>query len=210
MSIVFNINRKSFDPKRVIRFLIFGPIFLLIVKIGISYHAYINLSQPKIEVMVRDKNYRLDTKDIPHGQLEFTKKANYVIKAKSFGEYLFLDSNPNKSKPLSLFFCINFLVIAWIMIYGLRKSTQQNLYTTEFIKSITILYCYLFFMMILNLIHAKGFEAYIENLSEDNVRHYAFDNLSIIQYNIMIIFLGFILNFLKKGLELQEEQDLTV
>ena len=210
MSIVFNINRKSFDPKRVIRFLIFGPIFLLIVKIGISYDAYINLSQPKIEVMVIDINYRLDTKDIPHGQLKFTKKANYVIEVKSFGQYLFLDSNPKESKPLSLFFCINFLVIAWIMIYGLRKSTQQNLYTFEFIKSITMLYPYLFFMMILNLIHAKGFEAYIENLSEDNVRYYAFDNLNIFQYYMWIIFLGFILNYLKKGLELQEEQDLTV
>ena len=210
MGMVFNLERKFFDPKRVIRFLIFGPIFLLIVKIGISYHAYINLSQPKIEVMVRDRNYRLDTKYIPHGQLEFTKKFNYIIEAKFFGQYLFLDSNPNESKPLSLFFCINFLVIAWIMIYGLRKSTQKNLYTSEFIKSITILYCYLFFMMILNLIHAKGFEAYIENLSENNVRYFAFDNLNIFQYYIMIIFLGFILNYLKKGLELQEEQDLTV
>lgn len=210
MSLKFNIVRNSFDPKRVIRFLIFGPIFLLIVKIGISYIAYYDQSQLEIEVVTRDRNYRLETKDIPNGQLKFTKKANYIIEAKSFGQYLFLDSNPNESKPLSLFFCINFLIIAWIMIYGLRKSTQQNLYTSEFIMSTNILYCYLFFMMILNLIHAKGFEAYIENLSEDTVRYYAFDNLNIIQYNIMIIFLGFILNYLKKGLELQEEQDLTV
>ena len=210
MNIEFSFERKTFSSKKAGGRLLIMAVILLLIRVIISYSEYTNEIHHEIDVRIRKRNYPTIINDFSFGKIKSTQTAKFTVEAKSFSQYLVLDFDPAKNEPLSLFFCINFFAIGGIFYYGSRKSTNEKLFTPEFLKSISILYYYLSFMMILKLLQAKGFEAYIEDLSDNNVSYHAFEGFNIGQYTFLIFFLGFIINYLKKGLELQKDQDLTV
>ena len=123
---------------------------------------------------------------------------------------MILEFNPSDKNPLTLFFCFNFFVVAFILAIAGRKSSVEKIFTKELLMGLNILMAYIVFMMISKIGLEFYFRDYIEKISNNEVSYYSFFSVDFFVYQISSALVGVFIQFVKKGVELQQEQDLTV
>lgn len=147
---------------------------------------------------------------IPNGELDVRPQVTYTIKAKSYLQYFILDFNPNDKKWFTFYFLFNYIIIASILFYALRKSNKERIFTKELLAGLSYLRVYFITMMVMKIIQVFLFENYLEKISNQKVSFYAMNFVDISTYQIYLLIAAFIISFVKEGLRLQMEQDLTV
>ena len=147
---------------------------------------------------------------IPNGDLDVRPQVTYTVKAKSYFQYFILDFNPDERQPFTFYFLINYLVIALILFFALRKSNNQRIFTKELLIGLSYLRIYIIVMMVMKFVQCYLIKNYIEEISNHRVSYNAFKNVDILEYQFYLLIFLFIISFVKEGLNLQKEQDLTV
>lgn len=212
----FNVNRFRYI------FLSLAVVFSLF-KFYDSYNDYKSYYHHKIKVFYNSgknpykfggsfkfSDFNKSNIVIPNGELDVRPEVTYTIKAKSYLQYFILDFNPDERLPFTFYFLFNYLFIASILFYALRKSNKERIFTKELLIGLSYLKVYFVVMMVMKLAQCFFIKDYIERISNQKVIYHATNNVDIISYQLYLLMALFIISFVKEGLRLQEEQDLTV
>lgn len=190
-------------------FLAFAILFFLF-KMYVSFKDYTEYKHHRIEVIDLKYRNRMDDRIIPSGELAHSVKTIYIIKAKSYWEYFILEFNPDDRTPFSLFFLINYIVVASIVFYATRKSTNEKIFTRELLTGLNYLRAYLIILMGLKTIQSFYFRNYLDYLSDHEVSMVYIPSSIILDYQIYLLFFIFLISFVQEGIRLQMQEDLTI
>lgn len=204
-------SRRSYNFKKASLFLFGISLLVLIFRMYLSFDLYKEYFPHEVEVNYYKHNIKSEEKRIDNGKLYISAKTVYRITSKNYAQYFILEFNPSDKNPLSLFFCLNFFVITSIIAIAARKSTVEKLFTPELYMGLNILRGYVYLMMFGKFALAYYFRDYIEQLSNYEVSSfYLSTSTDFLFFQITLAFFAIFLTLVRKGIELQMEQDLTV
>lgn len=210
MKFEIDYSSRPFNFKRASLILFGFSLLFLVFRMYLSYDNYRNYNPHEVEVTYYKHKIKSERRKIENGELYTTAKTVYRVQSKNYAQHLILEFNPTDQNPLSLFFCFNFFVIASILGLGARKSSEEKIFTKELLNGLKFLTGYIIFMMISKTLLEFYFQDYVKKISNEEVTCYAFFSGNFFVYQISVGIIGLFINFVKKGIELQQEQDLTV
>jgi hypothetical protein len=208
----FNIFRDNsyFKLKRFSSFLLGCAIIFLILKTHSSVRDYNQYLDHRIEVLdLQQKNKRTET-IIDNGFLIKSTKSIFVIKAKSYSQYFILDFIPNHNNNFSFFFLINYLIVSIIIFFAVQKSTKQKTFTPQLLKGLEYLRIYIVIIFLLKILQIFFIRNYIENLSLNKISVSENFNFNGFEFQMILIVAAILISFVKEGVKLQIQQDLTI
>ena len=198
-------------------------VIAIIFKFSVHYKEYKTYLHHRVEVFYNSgknpyqsgRTYKFSDFDnsnikIPNGELDVRPQVTYTIKAKTYLQYFILDFNPNEKIWFTFYFLFNYLIIASIVFYALRKSNKEKIFTKELLTGLSYLRVYLIIMMVMKILQIFLFEDYVEKISNLKASFYLTHFADIATYQIYLLMAAIIITFVKEGLRLQMEQDLTV
>lgn len=201
---------RPYNFKKASLFLFGLSLLVLAFRMYLSYNDFKMYNPHEVEVNYYYHNVKSEDCKIENGKLYTTAKTVYRITSKNYTQQFILDFNPADKNPLSLFFCFNFVVIASILAFAARKSSVEKIFTKELLMGLNILTAYIVFMIISKIGLEFYYRDYIEKISNNEVTYYSFFTNDFFIYQSSSALVGVFIQFVKKGVELQQEQDLTV
>ena len=201
---------RPYNFKKASLFLFGLSLLVLVFRIYSSYNDFRMYNPHEVDVNYYYHNVKSEECKIDNGKLYTTAKTVYRITSKNYTQHLILEFNPSDKNPLTLFFCLNFFVIASILAFAARKSSVEKIFTKELLIGLNILTACIVFMMISKIGLELYYRDYIAKISNNEVSYYSFFSVDFFVYQLTLGLAGIFINFVKKGLELQMEQDLTV
>nr|MBC7612128.1 hypothetical protein [Pseudopedobacter sp.] len=176
----------------------------------VSFKDYTEYNHHRIEVIDLKYSNLMGDRIIPSGELVHSVKTIYTIKAKNYWEYFVLEFNPDDKTPFSLFFLINYVIVAIIVFYATRKSTNEKIFTRELLTGLNYLRAYLIILIVLKSIQSFYFRNYLDYLSDHEVSMIYIPSSIILDYQIYLLFYIFLISFVQEGIRLQMQEDLTI
>jgi hypothetical protein len=202
-------NRK-FNLVRFRYFFLASAILFFLFKMYVSFKDYTEYNHHRVEVIDFKYRNRMNDRIISSGELAHSVKTVYTIKAENYWTYFVLEFNPDDRTPFSLFFLINFIVVAVIVFYATRKSTNEKIFTRELLTGLNYLRRYIIIIMVLKFIQEVTFRNYIDYLSNHEVYSLTSSNFDIIDYQIYLLLFIFLISVVQEGIRLQIQESLTI
>lgn len=208
----FEIVRSSdnFNPATGRYIFLFIALSFVVLKFYASYRDYKNQVFHRFDVTYYKANKDIDYVKLSNGQIELKQQAQLVIIAETYGQYLLLELDPNTKEYITLFFCLNFLLVVIIYFFIMNHSKSEGVFNNNFLKLLNFAknYCYVFFF--LKIFQEFGFHYFLESLNTKQGVY--FDHISTPNTQLYIILFAIIIftHYYQTGLKLQQEQDLTV
>lgn len=210
MKFEFDNSPRPFNFKRASLFLLALSLLFLVFRMYLSFKDYKNNHPHEVEVSYYNHKIKKVEKGIANGKLYTTAKTTYIIESKSYAQYFILEFKPSSRNFLSLFFCINFFIVASILAVAARKSSVDKIFTQELLKGLNFLIAYIIVMMVSKFVINFYVQNYIEKISNNEVSYYLPFSGDSYVYQISMTLIILFINFVKKGVELQQEKDLTI
>lgn len=209
MKFEFDNSSMPFNPKRMIYFFVVCAFLNLSFFLYLSVRDYRDYIPHEIEVQYYKHKMKSVERNTDNGILRTSPKTTFIIKPKSYLQYFILEFNPSNKRDLRLFFSINLFIITSIIAIGSRKSSNKRIFTKELLSSLKFLSVYIY--IILNIKIALSFynRSYIWKLS-NNEASVPYNISSDIFLYLLVSLCAFIIQYVKKGVELQQEKDLTI
>ena len=201
---------RPYNFKKASLFLFGLSLLLIVFRMYFSYNDFKMYNPHEVEVNYYKHNIKSEERKIDNGKLYTRAKTVYRITSKNYAQHFILEFNPSDKNPLSLFFCFNFFVVASILAIAGRKSSVDKIFTKELLIGLNFLTAYILIMMLSKIALIFYFRNCIENISNNEVTYFMSSSGDFFVYQISLALGGVFINFIKKGLILQQEQDLTV
>jgi hypothetical protein len=204
-----DLSNKPYNLKLSSIYIFAISLLILIVRMYSSIDYY--KSNLPLEVHVHYKNnVKSVEKDIVNGKLVTSPYTVYNIKSKNYLQYFILEFDPSSKDPISLFFCFNFFVIASIFAFFARKSTIDKIFTRHLSIGLNVLRAYIIVMMVSKLALIYYFKDFIAQISNHQAIYRNTSHGEFFSYQVSLVLVALFITFVKRGLQLQQEQDLTV
>ncbi len=203
------VNENTFNPKSLVIFILISGCFIFFMSIILTSFGGIN--RPVKVLLERDWSKPKNEIKIEKQNLIIEGARFAVFQPKSNWDNLLLKCSPYNNEYFDPFMFLCFIIVCLSLYVMLKDSTPQKIFTQRLINGFWKLNIVFAGLYALKAIQIIFFRYYLQKRLGDGL-FISIESSSINQhyYIAFLMLMIFFALLIKKGLELQQEQDLTV
>ncbi|RKD19601.1 hypothetical protein BCY91_13485 [Pelobium manganitolerans] len=202
----------AFNPTWKAYRILFAGIFLLGFSFWNSYDKYRHQHEKKVAIENVHKS-QAETNTFKGRLLEVSQKSELLLKPKSLGQQMLFDLDPNSENIFSFSFTWFFFVVTLGLFILIKNTPEDFKFSHNTLSNLNRLHFLVYASLVIKVVLVFQYNSYIRGLMPPGVRlAHSMNNQvgTFFFFGMFSVLLITVINFFKRGLSLQEEQDLTV